>query len=59
MRRKNTSSKDFLLLVALYANLFFGYQYIQMHGEENRKTEILIQELKQSRNDKYSYKSIS
>lgn len=45
MIRKKNTSKGFLFLVALYANLFFGYQYIQAQKEEHKKNEILIQEL--------------
>ena len=44
---KKTNFNDILFLVALYSNLFFGYQYVQMHKEENKKTEILIQEFEQ------------
>lgn len=47
MKRMKISSKDILFLAALYANLIFGYQYVQSIKEEQRKTNILIAELNQ------------
>ena len=50
MSIKNIKNKDIIFLVALYSNLFFGYQYVQMLKEQNSKNEILINELKQKLN---------
>lgn len=47
MKGKYKISKDILFLVALYANLFFGYQYVQELKAENRTIESSIQDLKQ------------
>lgn len=50
MSIKKGTYKDIFFLVALYSNLFFGYQYVQTFKELNSKNEILINELEKKLN---------
>lgn len=43
MSIKKITNKDILFLVALYSNLFFGYQYVQTLKEQNSKNEVTSQ----------------
>lgn len=53
MKKKKSYFNDVLFLVALYAILIFGYQHIQTFKEQNRKNDLLLQELEQKYNRDY------
>lgn len=46
MKTKKVFFRDILLLVALYANLIFGYFYVQTIEGEQKRIDIEIADLK-------------